>query len=112
MRKADKAFQTTGPKFMNVNTPCRLGWGSDPAKTMELARLAVDTCIWPIYEVIDGQWKISRKPKEKLPITEYYQTQNRFRHLLKPENAETLKLIQQEVDKRWHQLLLRCGEGA
>ncbi len=112
MRKADKAFSIEGPKFMNVYTPCRLGWGSDPAKTMEIARLAVDTCMWPLYEVVDGQWKLTRKVREKKGITEFYKTQNRFRHLLKPENDEFVKEIQAEVDRRWHVLLSKCGEGA
>jgi pyruvate ferredoxin oxidoreductase beta subunit len=112
MRKADKAFSITGPKFMNVYTPCRLGWGSDPAKTMELARLAVETCLWPMYEVTDGEWKLSRKPKTKLPVTDYFKTQTRFRHLLKPENEAIVASIQAEVDKRWHRLLLKCGESA
>lgn len=112
MRKADKAFSITGPKFMNVYTPCRLGWGSDPAQTMELARLAVETCFWPIYEVVEGVWKLSRKPKEKKPVSEFYKFQTRFRHLLNPENAGLLNEIQAEVDRRWHNLLLKCGEGA
>ncbi len=112
MRKADKAFGIEGPKFINVYTPCRLGWGSDPAKTMEIARLAVDTCLWPLYEVIDGEWKLSRDVRDKKPVTEYYKTQTRFRHLLKPENEGLVKEIQDEVDKRWHRLLLKCGKGA
>jgi pyruvate ferredoxin oxidoreductase beta subunit len=112
MRKADKAFATVGPKFINVYTPCRLGWGTDPAQTMEIARLAVETCMWPIYEVTDGDWKLSRKPKEKKPVADFFKPQTRFRHLLKPENADLLKQIQDEVDKRWHRLLLKCGESA
>ena len=111
MRKADKAFSLTGPKFMNVYTPCRLGWGSDPAATMEIARLAVDTCMWPVYEVVEGEWKLSRKPKEKLPVTEFFKVQNRFRHLLKPDQEPLVERIQAEVDRRWHRLLLRCGQG-
>ena len=112
MRKADQAFGKTGPKFLNVYTPCRLGWGSDPAQTMEIARLAVETCVWPLYEVVECRWKLTRKIKEKKPITEFYKTQNRFRHLLKPENEELVGKIQEEVDRRWHDLLQRCGEGA
>ncbi|MBN1595770.1 pyruvate ferredoxin oxidoreductase [candidate division FCPU426 bacterium] len=112
MRKADKAFSLAGPKFMNVYTPCRLGWGSDPSQSMEIARLAVETCLWPLYEVVDGEWKLTRKIREKKPVTDFYKTQTRFRHLLKPENEELVKEIQAEVDKRWHRLLLRCGEGA
>lgn len=112
MRKADKAFSMQGPKFMNVFAPCRLGWGSDPSKTMEIARLAVDTCVWPIYEIVEGEWKLTRKIKDKKPVTEWFKTQNRFRHLLKPENEELVKEIQEDIDRKWHRLLIRCGEGA
>ena len=110
MRKAEKAFATPGPKFMNVMQPCRLGWAYKPELTIQIAKLAIDTCMWPIYEVIDGQWKLSYKPREKKPIIEFLKPQGRFRHLFKPENQPILESIQQEIDRRWEALLLRCGE--
>jgi pyruvate ferredoxin oxidoreductase beta subunit len=105
-RKAEKAFSIRGPKFLNVLQPCRLGWGYKPEDTLVLARLAFETCLWPVYEVENGVYKIS-KPKEKKPVVEYLKTQDRFRHLFKPGNEQLLAGIQVEVDRRWEQLLAK-----
>lgn len=75
---------------------------------MELIDLAVDTCFWSLYEVIDGKYKLNYKPKNKLSITEWLKTQGRLKHLFKPENANMLEMAQAEVDKRWEQLLMLC----
>ncbi len=104
-KKAEKAFSIEGPKFMVVLQPCTLGWGYPPEKTVEIAKLAVDSCFWPLYEVENGVYKISYKPKNKLPVTEFLKTQSRFKHLFRPENAEFLKRIQDDVDRNWNNLL-------
>ncbi len=111
IRKAEKAFSIPGPKFMNVLQPCRLGWGYKPETIMDIAKLAVSTCMWPIYEVENGKWKLSMKPKEKKPIVEFLKLQDRFRHLFKPGNEKLLEDLQAEVDRNWQGLLERCGEG-
>ncbi|MDD5383238.1 MAG: thiamine pyrophosphate-dependent enzyme [Candidatus Margulisbacteria bacterium] len=105
-RKAEKAFSIRGPKFMNVLQPCRLGWGYKPEDTLSIARLAFDTCIWPVYEVENGIYKVS-KPKTKKPVIEYLKTQDRFRHLFKPGNEKLIEEMQAEVDRRWAQLLAK-----
>ncbi len=111
IQAAQKAFEYEGPAFINVLSPCPLGWVSDPAKTPELAKLAADTCMWPIYEVDHGEFKLLYKPKEKLPIEEYLEPQGRFRHLFRDERgAEVRKRLQEWVDYKWHQLLKLCGE--
>lgn len=103
--KVEKALAIEGPKFLNVFQPCMLGWSYDPELTCELGRVAVDACIWPLYEVANGQYHINYKPKEKKPITEWIKHQGRFRHLLKPENKALLDEIQANVDKNWEELL-------
>ncbi|MDD4178658.1 MAG: thiamine pyrophosphate-dependent enzyme [Candidatus Margulisbacteria bacterium] len=105
-RKAEKAFSIRGPKFINVLQPCRLGWGYKPDSTLELARRAYETCVWPVYEVENGVYKIS-KPKEKKPVVEYLKGQDRFRHLFKPGNEKLIADIQAEVDRRWNLLLAK-----
>lgn len=105
MRKAEKAFSINGPKFMNVLMPCNLGWGFLPDQGIEHAKLAVETCFWPLYEVENGKWKVNYVPKEKKPIVEFYKTQKRFAHLLKPENKAILAEIQARIDKNWQDLL-------
>ena len=109
--KVQKAVAINGPTFINIIQPCRLGWGYKPEDTMALGRLAVETCIWPIYEVINGEYKISMKPKEKKPVAEFFKPQVRFKHLFKPENAALLEEIQAEVDQKWAKLLKLAGEA-
>jgi pyruvate ferredoxin oxidoreductase beta subunit len=103
--KVEKALSIEGPKFINVFQPCRLGWAFEPELTCEMGRLAADTCAWPLYEVINGQYKITYKPKEKKPIIEWLKLQGRFRHLSKPENKPLLDEIQSVTDKNWGDLL-------
>lgn len=103
--KVEKALSIEGPKFINVFQPCRLGWGYEPELTCEMGRLAADTCSWPLYEVVDGQYRITYKPKEKKPVAEWLKLQGRFRHLFKPENKALLDDIQRVVDKNWEELL-------
>jgi pyruvate ferredoxin oxidoreductase beta subunit len=105
INKVQKALAVDGPSFINCLQPCRLGWGYKPEDTLALGRLAVQTCFWPIYEVVDGVYKISQKPKEKKPVSEFFKPQSRFKHLLKPENQALLDEIQVEIDKRWEKLL-------
>lgn len=108
--KAEKAIYTKGAAFLNVLTPCPRGWRCDTATELELVKAAVDTCFWPLYEVVDGVYKLTYKPKEKKPITEWLKGQGRFSHLLKPQNAHLVEAAQAEVDKRWEELLRLCGE--
>jgi len=106
--KVEKAINTDGFSFINVLSPCRLGWPHKPELAMEITRLAVETCFWPLYEVIDGKYKLNYKPKEKKPIIEWLKIQGRFAHLLKPGNEKIIEGIQQEVDRRWENLLKKC----
>ena len=109
-RKVEKALAIKGPKFINVLQPCTLGWAYPMESTVELGRLAADTCFWPLYEVEGGVWKLNYKPREKKPITEFLKTQERFRHLFKPDNKPLLDDLQIEIDKKWEELLVKCGE--
>lgn len=109
VRKAEKAFSITGPKFMNVLMPCTLGWGYTQDQGMEIAKLAVETCFWPLGEVENGKWKVTYIPKEKKPLIEFYKTQKRFAHLLKPENKKLLDEIQAHVDEVWDELLKKSA---
>ncbi|MEG0068631.1 thiamine pyrophosphate-dependent enzyme [Cetobacterium sp.] len=108
--KSEKAIYTEGAAFLNVLAPCPRGWRYSPEKLMEMCKLAVETCYWPLFEVINGEWKLSYRPKNKLPITEFLKEQGRFAHLFKPGNEHLLVEMQEEVDRRWEALLKRCGE--
>ena len=103
--KSEKAIYTEGPAFLNVLSPCPRGWGYPTDMLMHINKLAVETCYWPLYEVVDGKYKINYKPAKKLPIEEFLRPQKRFKHLFKPGNEWMIEAFQKEVDARWQELL-------
>ena len=109
LRKVDKALSQDGPSFINVLSPCPKGWKSEPEQGIELGRIAADTCAWPLYEVEQGRWALSYRPREKKPITNWLEQQGRFAHLLHPENHDLVDRFQEAVDQAWGALLTRCG---
>ncbi len=111
MDKAKTALDVNGPTYMNVIEPCTTGWGFPSNKSIEIAQLAVDTCIWPLYEIIEGKVKINYKPKNKLPVEEFLKPQKRFAHLFKKGNEHLIKEYQGQVDKHWEWLLAREASG-
>jgi pyruvate ferredoxin oxidoreductase beta subunit len=110
MKKVRKAVAANGSSFLNVLSSCNRGWRHETDETIEITRLAVETCYWPLYEVEDGEWKLTYRPKEKLPIEKFLKPQGRFRHLFSPENEHVIEELQAHVDRKWSQLLQRCGE--
>ncbi len=113
--KAEKAFAVEGPAFINVLATCPRGWRSAYNKSVEHAKLAVQTGYWPLFEVEDGQWKLSNPSKALIktgrkPVEEFFKVQGRFKHLLSEDNAELLAEIQDDVDAYWEYVLGRCGE--
>ena len=103
--KSHKAIYTKGPCFLNVLAPCPRGWRYPTEDLMKINKLAVDTCFWPLYEVEDGKYKITYKPAKKLPLEEFLKVQKRFAHLFKPGNEWMIQELQEEIDKRWEELL-------
>jgi len=109
--KVKKALDCGGPAFIKAIAPCDRGWRIPVEDGIEIARLAVDTCYWPLYEVVNGEWRLTYKPKEKKPLVEFLKPQGRFKHLFTPENEHILKEMQDQVDRDWNALLKRCGEA-
>ena len=106
--KAERAIYTPGPAFLNVMSPCPRGWRYETADIMKVCKSAVETCVWPLYEVIEGKWVLSYAPKHKQPIEEYLKLQGRFKHLFKPGNEHLIAQLQADVDARWEELLTLC----
>ncbi len=104
IKKVRKAFSIKGPKFLNVISPCNRGWRSKTNDAIALSRLAVNTCYWPLYEIENGITKITVKPKEKKPITDFLKPQGRFKHMFAPQNEWMLKQAQDYVDAQWERL--------
>ena len=110
MKKVEKALAVDGPAFINILQPCHRGWRTKPEDSIELARVAVETRYWPIYEVAEGKWKINHKPKETVPVVEWFKLQGRFKHLLSGGGEEVLQWHQDEVDRKWAELLAMEAE--
>ncbi|HXI10432.1 MAG TPA: thiamine pyrophosphate-dependent enzyme [Thermodesulfobacteriota bacterium] len=104
-KKAEKTLKIEGPTFLNVMSPCPLGWYTKSEESIKLAKLSVDTCYWPLYEVENGILKVTYKPKEKKPLVDWLKPQGRFKHLMKPENKHLLDKFQERVDLEWQRLL-------
>ena len=107
--KAEKAIYTEGAAFLNVMAPCPRGWRYNTPDILEICQLAVDTCFWPLFEVIDGKWIVNYVPKKKLPIEDFLRPQGRFKHLFKPGKEELIARIQAEVDRKWEELLTKAN---
>lgn len=111
--KVERAMKYEGPKVINVLSTCPLGWRVPWDKSVEIAKLAVETCYWPLYEVEQGYYRITYKPRKKLPIEEWLKPQGRFRHLFKSEKGkELIAELQTAVDRHWEELLMkeRCTQ--
>ena len=108
MDKARKAAAAQGPSFLNVFADCNRGWRHATDTTVEVMRLAVDTCYWPLYEVDNDVWKLNYKPKEKKPVEEWLKLQGRFSHLFQPQFRHVIDEIQAKVDEEWARLLKKC----
>lgn len=87
-KKVQKAKDTDGPSLLHIHTPCPTGWKYDPSKSVELARAAVQTGCWILYEYENGKVTINSKPKELKPLHEYISLQGRFKHLSTEQKEE------------------------
>ncbi len=106
VKKAAKAKSIKGFRFIHAMSPCPPGWRMNPMHTVEVARLAVDTHMFPLYEIEHGKVRITRKGKG-LPVSEYLKAQGRFSHLTAPE----VSAIQKAVDESWKLLLAKEASG-
>lgn len=94
-RKVKKALSIRGAKYMQIHVPCPLGWRYEPSLTYQVAKLAIETGLYPLVEYENGQLVAVRKIQPK-PVEEYLKVQARFKHLL--NNPEELKKIQAIAD--------------
>ncbi len=105
VKKVQKAKAIKGPRFLHALAPCPPGWRYSAEKTIEIGRLATDTNLFPLYEIENGVYRISRKLGVAKPVQAYLQTQGRFAHL----DAAQIAQIQAETDARWKRLLALEG---
>jgi pyruvate ferredoxin oxidoreductase beta subunit len=99
-KKVKKAAEIKGPTYVHVHAPCATGWKFDGSKTIEVGKLAVETALWPLYEMENGEISAVRKIKNRKPVEEYLKVQGRFKHLftMAGENPQ-IKKIQEIADR-------------
>lgn len=119
LQKVRRGLEVEGPAFLHVFAPCPRGWRSEPSRTIEYTKLTVETCVFPLYEVINGKYVLSTAskvpalaPQKKKPITEYLKGQGRYRHLFTPKNKYVLDELQRHTDERWAKLLKKVEQTA
>ncbi len=105
MAKIEKAAATNGPAYVHVLSVCPTGWRSPVDLTIRLGRLAVETGIFPLYEVEEGKYKLSIDFPKLRPVTDYLKLQGRFRHL----SEDVMNEIQQRTNKEYAKLKEKLG---
>jgi pyruvate ferredoxin oxidoreductase beta subunit len=98
--KVKKGLEIKGPAYIQVYTPCPVGWKFDSSDTIRVAKMAMETRITPVFEILNGQLKINFDIKKPKPVEEYLKMEGRFKHL----TPEQIKIIQLHVEAEWNRL--------
>ena len=107
VEKVEKARTIRGTRFIHILAPCPPGWKTQNDETIDLARQAVQTRVFPLFEIENGRdWRLTVEHAGD-PVGPYIRRQARFKHL----TDEQLELIQKDVDDRWQRLQLRVEHG-
>ncbi|MFC1991393.1 pyruvate synthase subunit PorB [Chloroflexota bacterium] len=101
MDKVTKAIAINGPAYIHIFSVCPTGWRSAPEIGIELGRLAVQTGVFPLYEIEDGKYKMSVNSPRRKPVQDYLKLQGRFRHL----SEDSIQFIQDRVDREYSRLM-------
>jgi 2-oxoisovalerate ferredoxin oxidoreductase beta subunit len=107
VKRVKKATEFEGPKFIHALSPCAPGWRVDTAKTVEVARLATQTNMFPLYEVERSEYRLTKTIKERKPVSEYLKTQGRFRQV----SENMANKIQAMVDDEYEELLRKVEQS-
>jgi len=105
IEKLQRAAKIKGFRYIHLLAPCPIGWRFDPGLTAKVAQLAVQTGLFPLYEYINGVFRISpiarryKDPAKRVPIIEYLKLQGRYKHLL--NKPEEIKKIEEYIDSTW-----------
>ena len=107
--KVQKAAKVKGPAYIHMYSACPTGWRLAPDLAIEIGRLATESGVFPLYEVVDGKWKITVPTPTLRPVREYFEPQGRFKHVLSPNNADLLATIQARVEAEYRRLERRAA---
>jgi len=105
--KMRKAAATEGPALIHVISPCPLGWRFPTDQTIQMARMAVQSRYFPLFEVEKGRYTLSVNPHPK-PLDDFLRMQGRFSHLFQPQYAQELSILRNQVEQRWASLQQLC----
>ena len=109
--KVERAMGFHGARYLHVLVPCPLGWGSASAETIQLARLAAETGLFPVFEAEDGEVVAVTKIRRPVPVEEYLRPQRRFAHLFgDPPRTDVIERIQSRADRNIQRFGLLEGE--
>jgi pyruvate ferredoxin oxidoreductase beta subunit len=98
------SYSEQGPAFLHILAPCQFGWRYEPSMTVKISRMAVETRLFPIYEIEGGQLKINFKVPNPKPIEDYLKIQRRTRHILDIKNADLLQRLKSWTEWNWRRL--------
>jgi pyruvate ferredoxin oxidoreductase beta subunit len=98
--KASRAMTFHGARYLHILVPCPLGWGSSPADTIKVARLATESGLFPVFEAEAGVVTSATPIRHQVPVTDYLRLQTRYRHLFSPTTrTEVIARIQASADR-------------
>lgn len=104
-KKARKAFETEGPAFLSVFSPCTNNWKFPTSQYVAIAKLATETNFWPLFEIENGKYKVNWATENPKPLEEFLQTQGRFKHLFSEKNKPVLEEVKKIVKDEWQRLV-------
>jgi pyruvate ferredoxin oxidoreductase beta subunit len=104
INKVKKAAKTKGPAYVHILSVCPTGWRSPPEMSIRLGRLAAETGVFPLYEIVDGRYRMSIDFPQLRPIMDYFRYQGRFRHL----TEELISQIEERVHLEYQALKEKC----
>ena len=107
MKKVARGIATPGPAYIHILSVCPTGWRSATDTVIKLGRLVVETGMFPLYEVENGQYKMSLDLPQLRPVKDYLKLQGRFRHL----SDDIINTIQERVEKEYYQLVEKAKNG-
>ncbi len=107
IRKVEKAKDIRGTRVVTVLVPCLAGWGLPDDAAIASARLAVDSGVFPLYEVEQGERYTLNQATRSESVRDYLAMQKRYRHLTEDDLAE----VQANVDRSWDRLTQKAAAG-
>ncbi|MDP2718995.1 MAG: thiamine pyrophosphate-dependent enzyme, partial [Dehalococcoidia bacterium] len=104
MEKIKKAAFVNGPAYVHVYSPCPTGWRTPIDSAIKVSRLAAETGVFPLYEVVNGEYNMTIEIPKFRPLSDYFKIQGRFRHL----PPETVQQIEERIRKQYAELKAKC----